>query len=387
MEVFMRIMMHVGWKEQIILRRCNTNLHHMVNLEAIPGDIIMATLQHQEKFDSRNFAKRVPKTRDAGDTDSEDTDDDYPSSDDSTIPPARVAKGKTSRGKSKEGTKTRKTRPQTKEKPHPDSLGRWACYCCFRMLPAHYFEGKDPKNNGTTPTKDQKKCGQRTDLRVDYVRVDYVRVVTVNPAQLPEWLVKDRLETTATEDIATYVRQRMERGVDCDDMRMYYKHLNRATHCIAPIRGVVPTFTASSAATPPGCETSRPFYQTHGTSISRGEENDIYTYEICIPVKAARDPSPMMLPHSKSIGKILQPQACAPYDLEGTMGPAPEAGDVMALRRFCIPCGAKNGAYRRDCNRRIFSKTDEGWWVCDCPKVRQAGTGKECPGCGRKVIY
>ena len=389
MEIFMRIMMHVGWKHQKLLKQCNATLFHRVNLEAIPWQVKTAILLEEENFDPRNFPKKVPKTKDAQESESEDADNDL-FSDDDTFPPAESARGKYPHRKSKAKLRTRRPKPQTKEKPHPDSLGRWACYCCYRMLPAKFFEGKYLKDNGSTSGKDHKKRGQNTEVgKKTDMRVEYVRVIAVNPAQVPEWLNKDRLKMKATEDIATYVTQRMERGVDCDDLRIYYKDVNTETHCIAPIRGVVPAFTAKSTATPLGCETYRPFFLIPGTNTPRGEEHDTYTYEICIPKGADRELNPMVLPGpgSEPIARIIQPQTCAYDPLEDTVGLAPKIGDIMALRRFCILCGAKNGAYRRDCNRKIISKTEEGWWVCDCRQVRQAGRGRDCPDCGRKVIY
>ncbi|KUI70587.1 hypothetical protein VM1G_06068 [Cytospora mali] len=383
-EVFMRVMMYVDWKDQIALRRCNTRLYRMVNLEAIPWEIKTATLLHEENYDPKNFPKKVSKTKDAEDAECEDSDDDVPS--DYDVSPTKGAKGKASRRKSKAKTKTKKH--QTKEKPHPDTLGKWACHCCFKMLPAEYFEGKCLEENINRSAKDQKRRGQNTkqDKKAD-MRVEYVRVIAVNPARAPEWLTKDKLVMKPAGDVEAYVRQRMERGVNCDDLRHYYKDINTATHCIAPVRGVAPVFTASTTAIPSGCEIYRPFFKIPGVSTSRGVDNDTYTYEIYIPAEATREENPMVLPRSQPVGRIPQPQKRAYDHFQDTLGPAPEIGDIIALRRFCILCGAKNGAYRRDCNRKIISKTNEGWWVCDCRQVRQAGRGNNCPDCGRKVIY
>lgn len=387
MEVFMRIMMYVDWKEQILLRRCNSNLHGMVNLEAIPWEIKTATLLYEENYTPVNFAKTVVKANDAEIAKEEDTAEAL-ASDDDAAPQTKGAKGKGARKKGKKGARTAKPKSQTKEKVHPDSLGRWACHCCFKMLPAQYFEGKLPENsnNGSVRTKKEGGKDTESDKKSD-MRVGYVRVIAVNPARVPEWLTKDRMEMKATGDVAAYVRQRMERGVNCDDLRWYYKDITTATHCIAPVRGVTPVFTASPTAIPPGCDTHRPFFKLPGVNTSRGINMDTYTYEICIPEGCLRDEDPMVLPRSEPVSRISQPQTRGYDHYTDTTGPAPEIGDVIALRRFCILCGAKNGAYRRDCNRKIISKTDEGWWVCDCRRVRQTGVGKNCPDCGRRVIY
>lgn len=392
-EIFMRIMMYVPYKQQILLKRCNTNLYPMVMLEAVPWEIKTATLLNEENFDPRNFPKKLPKAKDAADTDAEDTDDELPS-DDNAPPPTKSAKGKAAekkgkgKGKGKAKTPVKRSKPQKKEKAHPDTLGRWACYCCFKILPAQFFEGKCLEENHSRSAKDQKRKEQnaKTDKKSD-VRVDHVRVISVNSAQVPEWLIKDKLETTATSEITSYVRQRMERGVNCDDLRFYYKDINTATHCIAPVRGVNPVYTPSSTATLPGCEIYRPFFKVPSVNASRGLVSDTYTYEVCIPANADRVEDPIVLPRSQPVGRICQPQKRSYDHFTDAAGPPPQIGDVIPLRRFCILCGARNGAYRRDCNRKIISKNDEGWWVCDCPQVRPAGRGNNCPDCGRKVIY
>lgn len=386
-EVFMRIMMYVDWKQQILLKRCNTNLYHVVNLEAIPWELKTATLLYEENYNPRNFPKKAPKTKDTEAAEDEDTDNDLQSDDDAP-PPTKGAKGKAARIKGKGKAQTKKPRAQTKEKAHPDTLGKWACHCCFKILPAQFFEGKCLEENAIRSAKDHKKkaLNAKSDKKSD-VRVEYVRVISVNPVRAPEWLTKDMLEMGPTRDVASYVKQRMERGVNCDDLRFYYKDINKATHCITPVRGVTPVYTASSIATPPGCETYRPFFKIPGTNASRGLDSDTYTYEICVPEDSVRDEDPMMLPRSQPVGRISQPQKRSYDHLRDTAGPAPEVGDIIPLRRFCILCGAKNGAYRRDCNRKIISKSEEGWWVCDCRQVRQAGRGNNCPDCGRKVIY
>lgn len=384
--------MYVPYKEQIRLKWCNINICNRVFLEAVPWEIKTAILLHEENFEPSNFPKKAPKSKDAADTYVEDTDDDLPSDDD-TPPPSKGTKGKAaetkSKGKGKAKTPTKRAKPQKKEKAHPATLGKWACYCCFSILPAQFFEGKCLEEIPSRSAKDPKKKDQnaKTDKKSD-VRVDHVRVISVNPAQVPEWLTKDRLEMRATSDMASYVRQRMEIGVNCDDMRFYYKDVNTATHCIAPVRGVNPVYTATTTDTIPGCETYRPFYKMPGVNPSRGLVSDSYTYEICIPVDAVRDEEPMVLPRSQPVGKICQPPQKRAYDLfKDAAGPPPQIGDVIPLRRFCIPCGAKNKAYRRDCNRKVISKSDEGWWVCDCRQVRRAGRGNNCSDCGRKVIY
>lgn len=377
--------MHCDWKQQILLRRCNFNIYNMVRLDAIPWETKTAILLHEENFNPKNFPKKVSRTQEDDGAGDQDSDATY-SSDEGGPSSSKVNKGKRNQRRS-----SSKRKSQAKSKPAEDNDGKFACYSCFKILPAYCFEGKHLENNATKALKSQKKPGHsnQSDKKVD-TRVEYVQVISVNPGRAPEWLVKDKAEISAT-DVESYVTQYMKKGVNCDDLRLYYKGLTSGTHCIAPIRGVNPFFTASSSATPPRCETYRPVYQVDaGNTPGAGVDSSAYTYEICIPEKAVRDESPMGRPHIRPSTRICQPQEQTIPDAfrVGRSAPAPQVKEIIALRRFCILCGAKYGAYTRECNRKIISKhTNEGWWVCACPKVRPSGVGKDCPQCGKSVIY
>lgn len=385
MEIFMRIMVHCDWKQQILLRRCNSNMYDMVNLDAIPWETKTAILLHEENYNPENFAKKASRSQ--GDTGPGDQDSDAASSSDDEGP----SSSKATKGKRNQGKDASKPKQRGKDKSHQDNIDKFACYTCFKILPAYYFEGKHLENKTNGTAKGQKKRGpnNQSDKKVD-TRVEYVQVISVNPGRAPEWLVKDKAEVRAT-DVESYVTEYMKKGVNCDDLRLYYKDIASGTHCIAPVRGVNPFFTASSSATPPRCETYRPVYQVEaGNNPGAGVDSSAYTYEICIPEKSLRDEGVMGRPHVRPCTRICQPQPQTTSDASGA-GPsasAPQLKEIIALRRFCILCGAKYGAYRRECNRKIISKvTEEGWWVCACPKVRQVGVGRNCPDCGKSVIY
>lgn len=386
MEIFMRIMLHCDWKQQIQLRVCNSNMYGMVRLDAIPWETKTAILIHEENFNPKNFPKKGTRSQENNGSAYHDSDA-ASSSDDDGPSSSRSSKGRKNQGKG-----ASKPKPQAKGKSPQDEIGRFACYSCFKILPACYFEGKQLENNTSRVIKGQKKRGpnNQSDKKVD-TRVEYVQVISVNTGRpAPEWLTKDKAEFTAT-DVESYVTEYMKRGVNCDDLRRHYKDITSDTHCIAPVRGVNPFFTAYSSATPPRCETYRPVYRVESSSLpGAGVDSSAYTYEICIPENSAREEQPMGRPHVRPCTRICQPQQQTTHGVSGLVGPsapAPQVKDIIALRRFCIPCGAKYGAYRRECNRKIISKTEERWWVCACPKVRQAGVGRNCPDCGKSVIY
>lgn len=391
MEIFMRIMLHFDWKEQIRLRRCNSNIYDMVQLDAISWETKTAILLHEENFNPKNFPKKA--SRPQGNDGPGAQDSDSSSSSDEEGPSSSSVQ----KGKRKQGANAARANRQRKDKSNQEDIDRFACYSCFKILPAYYFEGKHLETNTSRTTKGQKKNGNNTqaDKKVD-TRVEYVQVISVNPSQAPEWLVKDKTQVRAAGDVESYVAERMRKGVNCDDLRQKYKDLSLGTHCIAPIRGVNPFFTPSASAVPPGCGTYRPVYQVDAPvgpgAAAGGADGTAYTYEICIPEDSLRDPGGLARPRAAPSTRICQPQTQqqpgAPDGSGSGLGPpAPEVRDIIALRRFCIPCGAKYGAYRRECNRKIISKTEERWWVCACPKVRRAGVGRNCPDCGKSVIY
>ncbi|KAI7781382.1 hypothetical protein LA080_014816 [Diaporthe eres] len=379
MEIFMRIMVHCDWKKQILLRRCNSNMYDMVKLDAIPWEKKTAILLHEENYNPENFQKKTSRSQD--DTGPGTQDSDAASSPDDEGP----SLSKAIKGKRNQRKLSPKPKQRAKDKSRQDDIDKFACYSCFKILPAYYFEGKhlETKTNGTI--KGQRKRGHNTqsDKKFD-TRVEYVQVISVNPSRPPEWLVKDKAEVRAT-DVESYVTEYMKKGVNCDDLRLHYKDITSGTHCIAPVRGVNPFFTASWSATPPRCETYRPVYQVEAGNIpGAGVDSSAYTYEICIPENSLRDESPMGRPHIRPFTRICQPQQQTRSDASqaGPAAPAPQSKEIIALRRFCILCGAKYGAYTRECNRKIISKvTEEGWWVCACRKVRQAGVGRNCTDC------
>lgn len=381
MEIFMRIMLHCDWKQQIRLRRCNSNIYDMVNLDAIPWETKTAILLHEENYNPKNFPKKESRRQEDHGPGEQDLDTTLSSDDEGSLS-SKAGKGRGNRGKVKS---------RAKDKNRQEDQDRFACYSCFKILPAYYFEGRNLELKATRTGTTQKKRGHnnnnQTDKKVD-TRVEYVQVISVNPGTTPEWLVKDKAEVSRTTDVESYVRERMKRGVKCDDLRRHYKDITSGTHCVAPIRGVNPFFTASPSPTPPRCETHRPVYQvdaSHGPGAG-GVDNSGYTYEICIPQSSARDESPMGRPRVAPATRICQPTSSVAGG--GFPAPAPpQVKEIIALRRFCILCGAKYGAYRRDDNRKIISKTEEGWWVCVCRKVRQTGVGRSCPDCGKTVIY
>ncbi|KKY30103.1 hypothetical protein UCDDA912_g09969 [Diaporthe ampelina] len=389
MEIFMRIMLHCDWKQQIQLRVCNSNIYDMVRLDAIPWETKTAILLHEENFDPKNFPKNFPKkvaSSQENDGSADYDSDAAPSSGDEGPSPSRSNKGRKDQGK---GASKHKT--QAKGMSLGDDIGRFACYSCFKILPAYYFEGRHLENNTSRTVKSQKKPGHnsQSDKKVD-TRVEYVQVISVKPGRPPpEWLIKDKAQVTAT-DVESYVTEYMKRGVNCDDLRLHYKDITSGTHCIAPIRGVNPFFTASSSTVPARCETYRPVYQVEASNTpGAGVDRSAYTYEICVPEDSVMDDTPMGRPRVGPFARICQPQQQTTSDTSGVgpSAPAPQVKDIIALRRFCILCGAKYGAYRRECNRKIISKTEERWWVCACPKVRQAGVGRSCPNCGKSVVY
>lgn len=386
MEIFMRIMIHCDWRQQILLRCCNSNIYDMVRLDAIPWETKTAVLLYEENFNPKNFQRKALRSQEDHGSGGQDLDAPSSSDDEGSLS-SKAHNGKRGRGKS-----ASKSKSQAKAKHIQETSERFACYSCYRILPSYYFEGRnlDTKTSRTGTSQKKRGHNNQSDKKVD-TRVEYVQVISVNVGQPPEWLVKDKAEVRAT-DVETYVTEYMKRGVNCDDLRLHYKDITSGTHCIAPVRGVNPFFTASSSAVPPYCETYRPVYQVEPRNgPGAGVDSSAYTYEIRIPENAAREENPMGRPRFGPATRICQPQQLhkGPPGASGLClsAPAPQLREIIALRRFCIPCGAKYGAYRRDCNRRIISKTEEGWWVCDCRKVRPTGVGRSCPDCGKNVIY
>lgn len=388
MEIFMRIMVYCDWKQQIWMRRCNSNIYNMVRLDAIPWETKTAILLNEENFNPKNFPKKVSRSQEVHVTAEQDMDAASSSEDEGSLS-SKVHKGKRSNGNG-----ASKSKSQAKQKQIQEDQDKFACYSCYKILPACYFEGRNLENKTSRNDTSQKKRGHnnQSDKKVD-TRVEYVQVISVNPGRPPEWLVKDQAEVTAT-DVESYVTEHMRRGVNCDDLRQHYKDITTGTHCIAPVRGVNPFFTASSSAIPQHCQMYRPVYQVEvNNGPGAGVDNSAYTYEICIPESSARDENPMGRPRVEPSTRICQPQqlqktlATPGVFRVGLSPPAPQVKEIIALRRFCILCGANYGAYRRDCNRRIISKTEDGWWVCDCRKVRQTGIGRRCLDCGKSVIY
>lgn len=403
-EIFMRIMMYCGYKEQVFLKQCNYSLYHAVDLDAIPWERRTEVILFEERHNPNNFPKKPPKGAEYEESEAMSDEE---------------------AGSSK---KTTKQQSQIKIKVHPDIYGRWGCYCCYKILPAYYFEGsllEDREGRKAKNHKSRENSAADSDKKID-MRVEYIQIMEpVAGRGLPDWLKRDNVKADVSNSEA-YLRERMERGVNCDDLRTYYKGITRDTHLVAPLRGVNPVFTpateaippipfdrsrsqplvrkahkarndtipkarlsalpaASSEAVPQNFGLHRPLYKLPAKKVVRGDmESASYTYEIQVPMNAARDKRPSPLSTSQPVGRICLPQRDSRQDTaESTL----QAGDVVPLRRVCIPCGTKFAAYRRDCNRKIVSKTSEDWWVCDCPQVRLADRSTGCPTCKRKVIY
>lgn len=414
-QIFMRIMMYCGYKAQVLLKKCSYSLYLAVNLDVVPWEEKTSTILFEERNNPTNFPKKPTR---AQHDESKGADDDEDSR-----RPKKATKQKKGNGKAESSS------PQSsfsKSKAHIDTYGKWGCYCCYQILPAHYFEGALLEDKeGRTP-KSNKLRGvdaAESDKKVD-MRVEYVQVLGAVPgSRFPDWLSKTMPKIHATNTEA-YLREKMERGVNCDDLRAYYKDITRDIHLVAPIRGITPVFTPSPVAirsphvglvsnapkyldeasisphikhTPlPAMQArgegmgndeidpdkARPLYKLQAGNATHNADRASYTYQIRIPGDAERDLSPLSLPKTEPVGRICLPPMNSPLQ-----GPVLEAGDVVSLRRICIPCGTKFAVYRRNCNRKIISKTDEQWWVCDCPEIRLAGKSTGCPTCGRKVIY
>lgn len=420
--IFMRVLMYCDYKQQILLKRCSSNLYHRVDLEAIPWEEKTATILNEERYNPTNFPKKPPKVKDRGDSVSGNDGDG-----------GAVSDGEV---QATVGT-TKMKRPQQKTKPDPVILGRWGCYTCYKILPPQYFEGpllEDEDGRGAKSQRNRGSDATDTDKKVD-MRVEYIQVLGIVPARpLPDWLTSDKEKDTARKTDGVEEEDGDEegaepyKGVSLDDLRAYYSDINKETHLMAPLRGVTPVFveatygvsraslddsmrhneefnsrstqttltklntapfpSVSAGEMPTGCETSRPLYCQGAKRALRGDaEIGRHFYELCIPHGSKRDINYLTLPSSRPAGRIILPQkeSC---DAAGYIErPVVEIDDVIALRRICIPCGAKYGVYRRDCNRKIVSKTGEEWWVCGCRRVRQTGRSRGCPDCGKRTIY
>lgn len=412
-QVFMRIMMYCGYKSQVLLKKSNYNLYLAVDLKAVPWEEKTATILFEERNNPTNFPKKAskPQNNEGGNVDDEEGS-------------KRVNQTTKRKKESTRAASDRQKDDPSKNKAHIDIYGKWGCYCCYKILPAHYFEGALLEDKEGRTAKGNKSRGAdiaESDKKVD-MRVEYVQILgTVRGSNLPDWLFKAETSVDATS-VGAYVREKMEAGGNCDDLRAYYKGITRDTHLVGPIRGITPAFTPSS--TPKSSvnkdsigkpstistnlypdamsrplpvsqfgrrekpviheitETTRPLYRLHAVGAARVDTDAAsYCYQIEIPNNAERDTKPLLLPNSDPVARV-----CLPSKISNNE-PILEVGNVVTLRRICIPCGTKFAVYRRNCNRKIISKTDEQWWVCDCPEVRLAGRSTGCSTCGRKVIY
>ncbi|CAN8101256.1 unnamed protein product [Discula destructiva] len=415
--LFMRIMMHCGYKEQVLLKKCSYSLYHAVDLEIIPWEKKTETILFEECYNPRNFLRQPSIAQRASEEEQDDVD-----GTEGTGTPKKTARRKRARPRANDSSPA----PLAgKAKAHSDTYGKWGCYSCYKILPAHYFEGalledkqvRTPRHNKLRSTN-----AIESDKKVD-MRIEHVQILEVIPGlDVPGWLSQDKVAVDAT-DVDTYIRQRMTHGVDCDDLRAYYKDITRDSHLVAPLRGITPVFTPLSTATPSvnlksiteahhsdptrspsamytnlpaihtreeerenleqDLQTSKPLYKLDGGTVHQGDiDSTSYTYELHIPREAMRDERPLTLPSCESLARICLPSKTMVNDV-----PVLAPGDVVPLRRVCIPCGTKFAIYRRDSNRKIISKTDEQWWACDCFEVRAAGRSTGCSTCGRKVIY
>lgn len=408
-QVFMRIMMYAGYKAQVLLRKCNYNLYLAVDLEAVPWKEKISTILFEERNNPSNFPKKPSKPQDSQ---ADGVDDEEASKRGN-----RTAKRK--KPSTRAISDSRKDDPSN-VKAHIDIYGKWGCYCCYKILPAHYFEGALLEDKEGRTSKSNKLRGADTaesDKKVD-MRVEYVQILgAVRGSRLPDWLSNAEAIVNATE-VESCVQERTNAGVNCDDLRAYYKDITRDTHLVGPIRGITPAFTPSptpsrstdidsigkprkfpdtistlrpvvnlgstdKSALHETTETTRPLYKLQAAGAPQVDADAAsYSYQIEIPNNAKRDTKPLLLPKTNPVARVCLPPKSSP-DKE----PILEVGDVVPLRRICIPCGTKFAVYRRNCNRKIISKTDEQWWVCDCPQVRLAGRSTGCSTCGRKVIY
>lgn len=422
MEIFMRIMMYCGYKEHIFLKQCNYDLYHTVDLDTVPWEKRMETILFEERYNPSNFPKGP--TKDAGREEDEAVSDEE----------VGIFKKSTTGKSQAKAVAGKPEQNRVKLKAHPNTNGRWGCYCCFKILPAYYFEGSLLEYREGRKAKNHQSRGHSaadSDKKVD-MHVEYIQILgPVAGRALPGWLMRDRMEAGVSQEvdianIEAYMRERMGKGVNCDDLRAYYKGITRETHLVAPLRDVNPVFTPASEDIPkilsdrlesrprlgkvqtvsgatvsdarlaalPAARSEeasddlkpyRPLYKLPAKEIVRGAtESASYTYEIKIPKNAAPERTSLPLPTSQPVGRICLPQQDSTREITAS---TLQTGDVVSLRRVCIPCGAKFAAYRRDCNRKIASKTSEEWWVCDCPQVRLAGRDAGCPTCKRKTIY
>lgn len=414
-ELFMRIMMYCGYKEQVLLRVCSYSMYLAVDLDVIPWEKKTETILFEERYNPENFPKNPPNAPNAN-------DEDLPGEDEDDGRPKKTAKRK------RPAAQVKASSPKAvagKSKAATDTYGKWGCYCCYKILPAHYFEGallEDREGRVPKTNKIRGANASEPDKKVD-MRVEYVQILQAVPGRsFPEWLLKDKMEVKATS-VEAFMLERRENGVNCDDMRAYYNAITKDSHLVAPIRDITPVFTpllapiprvnldlvaqaqiSGNMHSPPPTrtplpaihtreeeeetrvndfETSRPLFKLRGENAAPGEvDNASYTYELRIPRGGVREPNPPVLPGSKPVSRMCLPPKGIAAD-EPVLAP----GDVVSLRRVCILCGTKFAIYRRDCNRKIVSKTDEQWWPCDCFEVRAAGRSTGCATCGRKVIY
>lgn len=392
-ELQMRIMMHMDYKSQVCFKGTSTAFWNLVDLELFPWEERTAVILSEERDDPRNFPKKASEALEEEEDDEEMAEIDYAANAESG--PSK--KRKTSQSNQSGKSTSKKTQGRTKAQPR--LLSRWGCYNCYNILPAHFFEGACLEETQGRKTKNNSSRGDSDSEKKVDMRVEYIRILDAVPRTMPEWLTKDLKKVTLdSTNLEACVKERMTRGVNCDDLRAHYKDILRETHLVAPLRDVTPIFTNGRSLQPPPPDQISPssqiqyppVYQLRPKKTSRGDiETSSYTYEIpCVPQAASRvEGERVQLPGSQPVSRMcLPPQraedgtACGP---ETVLKP----GDIVALRRVCIPCAANLAIYRRTDNRKVTSKTGEGLWACDCGKVWRAGAGTGCPSCGCSVIY
>lgn len=414
LEIFNRIMMHCSYKAQTILKKCSYTLYKTVDLEAVPSYKKTAEILFEECCNPINFPKKLPKAPSSDDKDEER--DTSPGKESGTYKNSggRILREETELSSAKKSS--------GKSKAHPDTRGKWGCYCCYKILPACYFEGQLLEDKEGRKPKNHSSRGAATaesDRKVD-MSVDYVQILKSVPSpELPDWLTRDRIEVDASS-VETYMRKRVQRGVNCDDLRAHYQDITKEAHLVAPLRGVNPIYTRSSEVIPevpherspsqlnstqksssevtilpaplapstavPRQDSHRPLYRLPVQKTVRADTDSAsYTYEITVPFSPKNCKwSYSKSPTSEPVGRVCLPSGLSPGD---TQEPTLQAGDVLPLRRVCIPCGTKYDIYRRECNRRIVSMTDVPWWVCGCRIIRLANESTGCPACKKKVVY
>lgn len=387
-EVQMRILMYVDYKRQIRLKATNAAFWNLIQLDAIPWEERHAVILDEERNNENNFPSKKSSTA----ADDEDDDEEMSEVD-------SLSEGEPGSSKKRKISPSNKSRKSGTKRTKGNNKGpnRWGCYFCCNILPASYFEGPClEETHGHRGPRDNRQHGRSDADRKVAMRVEYVRILDAVPQAMPEWLTHDlrlrpRKSVLDVDNLEACVEERMKQGVNCDDLREHYKDLCRDTHLVAAVRNVQPVYTKAQQHPVARPQTQfPPVYGSLPKQISRRErESAGFSYELsCIPEDALRDEKPAQLPvASAPVSRMCLPPQRAEDGRPCGPETALQSGDMVSLRRACIPCSAELGIIRRDDNRKVTSMTGKGWWPCNCRKVWRAGTGTGCPDCGCPVIF